>query len=377
MGKIVMGYWDCPVCGNKGIAGNVMNCPACGRARGDVKFYMKNNADVTGRDAENRGDIEYLSEEQKQQIGDNPDWYCSFCNSLNKDHAAFCSNCGASRESSESNYFDQLKKRQEAEQAEKAAQPQPRTQQPKKKSRLPLLLVIAVVVIGLFVWWMNGSDTHGDLRVTELAWSRTIPVEQNIQYTESGWEIPAGGQEVRRERAIHHYDQVLDHYENVEVERSREVLDHYETSYTYSDRGNGSFEEVEHQTPVYRTEYYTETVSQPVYVPVPRYQTRYTYTIWRWTKTREANASGRGSDHEAAWPDPALAEDEREGTNRTESYTFSVVDPKDKTTTWRLAEDDWRKIEVGNQLTITTQHGSGESWIVDAKGNRLYRIYNR
>ena len=45
MGKMVMGYWDCPVCGNQGIAGNVMNCPACGRARGDVKFYMKGVAE--------------------------------------------------------------------------------------------------------------------------------------------------------------------------------------------------------------------------------------------------------------------------------------------------------------------------------------------
>ena len=114
MGRTVMGYWDCPVCGNKGIAGNVMNCPSCGRARGDVKFYMKDNADQSTREENERGDIEYLNEDQKQQFGKNPDWYCSFCNSLNKDNAAFCQNCGASRESSESNYFDQLKKRQEA-----------------------------------------------------------------------------------------------------------------------------------------------------------------------------------------------------------------------------------------------------------------------
>ena len=41
MAKLVMGYWDCPICGNKGIRGDVVNCPSCGRARGDVQFYVK------------------------------------------------------------------------------------------------------------------------------------------------------------------------------------------------------------------------------------------------------------------------------------------------------------------------------------------------
>ena len=58
---------------------------------------------------------------------------------------------------------------------------------------------------------------------------------------------------------------VLDHYETVEVQRSRLVLDHYETSYTYEDDGLGHFIEVPHELPVYRTEYYTETVQQPIY----------------------------------------------------------------------------------------------------------------
>lgn len=168
MGKMVMGYWDCPVCGNQGIAGNVMNCPACGRARGDVKFYMKGVAEDEIREAGETGGIEYLNEDQKQQFGKNPDWYCSFCNSLNKDNAAFCQNCGASRESSESNYFDQLKKRQEAEAAEKAAQPQPQATRQAKGSKKPLLIaaVVILAIIGIFTY-LNGNKTQGNLTVTE------------------------------------------------------------------------------------------------------------------------------------------------------------------------------------------------------------------
>ena len=374
MAKLVMGYWDCPVCGQKAVAGNIMNCPSCGRARGDVKFYMKDGAEETTREENERGDIEYLNEEQTQEMDRAPDWYCSFCNSLNTDHAAFCSNCGASRESSESNYFDQLKKREEAKRAEQAAQPKPAAQQAQKKSRLPLLLIIAAVIIGL-IFFMNGSSTQGDLQVTGVAWSRSIPVEQNLQFTESGWSIPDGGTEVSRAQAIHHYDQVLDHYEQYQVQKSRQVLDHYETYYTYADRGNGSFEEVAHERPVYRTEYYTETESRPVYRSVPRYATKYTYTIWRWKQTREAAASGQ--DQEAYWPELNLAEDEREGSPRSELYTFTVQDSKGSSRTWRLAEEDWKRIQVGGSLDISTKRGSGESWIVNEKGEKLVRVYAR
>ncbi len=373
MGRTVMGYWDCPICGNKGIAGNVMNCPSCGRARGDVKFYMKDNADQTTREENERGDIEYLSEEQAQQIGKNPDWYCSFCNSLNKDNAAFCSNCGATRESSESNYFDQLKKREEAEARERAAQPAA-VNQTKKKSRLPLLLIILAVIVALVVY-MSGSNTSGDLQVTGFSWSRSIPIEQNQQFTESAWEIPAGGTEISSRREIHHYDQVLDHYENVEVQRSRQVLDHYETYYTYTDNGNGSFDEVEHQRPVYETEYYTETVQQPVYVSVPRYATKYTYTIWRWVTAREATASEQ--NHQAYWPETNLAEDEREGSPRMERYYMTVRDEKDASRTWAFgSEEEWLRIPEDSRLTIKTQRGNGESWIVDEKGEKQIRVYS-
>ena len=374
MSRIVMGYWDCPVCGNKGIAGNVMNCPSCGRARGDVQFYMKDGAENTTREADERGDIEYLTEEQAQEIGKNPDWYCSFCNSLNKDNAAFCTNCGATREASESNYFDQLKKRKEAEAAEKAAQPQVRP--PKTKSRAPFFLIAALVLLAIFgIRYLSGNNTASGMKVTGIQWSRTIPIEQNIEYTESDWSVPAGGTLVSQKTELHHYDQVLDHYEDVEVQRSREVIDHYETYYTYTDNGNGSFEEVPHERPVYETEYYTETESRPVYVPVPRYQTKYTYTIRRWTPTREVTASG--GTHETYWPETQLASDEREGQNRRESYTFTVADEQGKAQVWQLAESDWMAVNPDDSLTISTPRTGGDSWIVDGQGNRSAQIRRR
>ena len=373
MSKLVMGYWDCPVCGNKEIRGDVANCPSCGRARGDVKFYLKNVEEGSSREENDRADIEYLTEEEAKYVSKNPDWYCSFCNSLNSDNAKFCGNCGATREDSEANYFDRLKKKQEEEAAELAAQPQV-SSQPQKGSRKPLVIVAAILlaIVALFVW-MNGNKTAGDLQVTALNWIRNINIEENRMFSESGWSLPDGAEQTDARQEIHHYDSVLDHYESVDVQRSRQVIDHYETYYTYEDNGNGTFTEVSHQRPVYETEYYTETVQQPVYRQVPRYATKYYYNIWRWTPSRDVTATG--TDHNVEWPVPELAENEREG-QRTEDYRFTVEHTKEKKSpeTYRLAESDWMNINVGDHLFITAKRSGADPYISNEKGDKIADI---
>ena len=370
MNKLVMGYWDCPVCGSKGIRGDVVNCPSCGRARGDVKFYMKDVAEGEIREENERADIEYLTEEQEKYVSRNPDWYCSFCNSLNSDNAQFCGNCGASRSDSEANYFDMLKKKQEQEAAELAAQPQV-SAGPQKKSRSPLLVfaLILAAVIALFVW-MNGNKTAGDLKVTSLNWARVIQIEANRQYSESGWNLPAGAELTETRRELHHVDSVLDHYESRQVQRSRQVIDHYETYYTYEDNGNGTFTEVPHERPVYTTETYWDTVQEPVYVQVPRYADKYYYTVWRWKPEREVTA--QGTDHNAAWPEFTLADNEREG-QRAEQYLFSVehTEKKESSATYQVDEEHWKTINVGDQIFITAKRTGADPYISDKDGNRI------
>ena len=382
MSKLVMGYWDCPFCGSTGIRGDVTNCPSCGRARGEVQFYMKDHAEGGSREENERADVEYLSEEQAKYVSKNPDWYCSFCNSLNSDNAQFCGNCGASRADSESNYFQMLERKKAREAAEAGTQSQ--AQAPQKQSRKPLLifLVILLAVVGLFVW-RNGSKTAGDLRVTALNWVRTINIEENRVYHESGWNLPAGAEQTAARNEVHHYDQVFDHYENVDVQRSRQVVDHYETYYTYSDNGNGTFTEVPHERPVYSTEYYTETVQQPVYRSVPRYATKYYYDIWRWTPSR--NVTSSGDSHETAWPDYTLADNEREG-QRTEVYRFTVEHTKDKKPpeTYRLDADEsndtghneqlWMDLNPGDMLFIKAKRSGANPCIVDENGQEIARL---
>ena len=147
--------------------------------------------------------------------------------------------------------------------------------------------------------------------ITSLNWIRRISIEEYQVFAESGWELPEDAEMTDVRQEIHHYDQVLDHYEDVEVQRSRQVVDHYETYYTYADNGDGTFAELAHKRPVYETEYYTEIEQKPVYTPVAKYATKYYYNIWRWVPARDV--TNAGEDHNAAWPEVTLAENEREG----------------------------------------------------------------
>ena len=84
MGKIFEGYWNCSYCGTNKIRGSIRNCPNCGKPRGnDVKFYM----DSTSQEVAN-----------SDKVNKNPDWLCSFCDSLNSDSIEICPSCGHSRE---------------------------------------------------------------------------------------------------------------------------------------------------------------------------------------------------------------------------------------------------------------------------------------
>ena len=370
MGRVLMGYWDCPYCDKKEIPGSQAKCPGCGRPRGDVRFYMKGHRENEVRREGEQWELEALSEEDAKYVSKNPDWYCSYCDTLNSDNASSCAGCGASRADSEQNYFDRKRRLEEKEQEQaQILAAHTASQKPKRPFAKPLLiLVIAVIALaGLFIY-LGGDSTRSGLTVSSVSWERAIAIEEYRMYQESGWSLPQGAELTDTRSEIHHYDSVLDHYENVEVQRSRRVLDHYETYYRYQDRGNGYFEEVPYQEPVYTTEYYTETERQPVYRQVPRYQDKYYYNIWRWTESRAATASG--DDQNPYWPDPQLTDGER--TGRTgEAYRFTVTDENGQTARYRVNEEAWRNLRVNEPITITSKRTGSDPHIAGPNGERI------
>ncbi len=361
MGKIIKGYWDCSSCGTTGISGDKRNCPGCGKPRGDdVKFYMK--------------DKTYLSDEEAAKVSREADWYCSYCGALNPADMEKCKGCGASKADSEKNYHDLRAEEQakaDAEAARKAERENAAKAEQRKaagKKRLIGLIAVAVVLIGIFAAIFMPRTTQAE--VTDISWERSIAVEQYQNVEESDWSLPEGANLHETKREVHHYDQVIDHYETDYVEKSREVIDHYETVYEYEDLGNGNFEEVSHEEPVYVTEYYTEEVERPVYRDEPVYQTKYYYDIWKWIEVRTSDSSG--NDHDAEWNVPTLASDEREGT-RTEAYGITVRNEKDETVSYRVEEEVWNDINVGDGIEIK-QHHDGSAEILGEGGSVIATI---
>ena len=352
--KIIRGYWDCSSCDTKGIRGDVRNCPGCGKPRGDdVKFYMK--------------DKEYLSDEEAAKVSHEADWFCEYCGALNSANDTKCKGCGAEKAASDKDYHDlrdaEDQKLYEKARKENLAREAEYKAKSRKRLKVVLAIIAAIVLAGVFMLMPKTSDAT----VTQLAWERTIPVEQYQDVEESDWELPAGANLHETKREIHHYDQVLDHYVTEYVQKSREVIDHYETVYEYEDLGNGNFEEVSHEEPVYVTEYYTEEEQKPVYRDEPVYQTKYYYDIWKWVEVRTSDSSGK--DHNPTWNEPTLASDEREGT-RTGVYTITVENKKGKATSYELEESAWNQVEVGDSLEIK-QHHDGAAEIKLAGGGTV------
>ena len=350
MGRIVMGYWDCPFCGNKEIRGDEAKCPSCGRARGDVQFYLKGYKEGASLTEEERQALgaETVDDKTAAEIGKNPDWYCSFCNSLNSDNAQVCGTCGASREDSEANYFQMLEKNKAKEAAELAAQPHP--SEPKKKR--PLWFWIAIVaVIGLLVYALWPKTVKG--QVTAVSWTRNIEVQAYQPFQESSWDAaPASAENVTTQIEARTYTRT--EYVQQAVTKTKQVQVGTVTKYRYRDLGNGLQEEIPYEEPVYEWQEYTDYVTVPVSVPYTVPETKYYYTVWRWTPARTETASGE--DQNPYWPEVTYGENEKEGT-RTEIYRFTATDDKGSPTTYRIlesthAESDWKNLPVGTKVKI-------------------------
>ena len=86
--------------------------------------------------------------------------------------------------------------------------------------------------------------------------------------------------------------------------------------------------------------------------------------------SRDVTASG--DDHNAAWPEVTLGENEREG-QRAEKYTFTAEHQKKNkpAETYRLAESDWLNLNVGDPIYITEKRTGAKPYISDEKGTKI------
>ncbi|HYN22670.1 MAG TPA: zinc ribbon domain-containing protein, partial [Thermoanaerobaculia bacterium] len=303
------GVWDCPHCGRKGNRGPEKYCGGCGAPRGeDVKFYLPEDApEVTEANALRRA-----------QAG--PDWTCPYCEADNPSDHAFCSSCGAARDGS--------KLRQVVEHRKDAAPPPPPP--PPAKAKIPLkkgcLIGCAGLAALVALLWFLGRPKETTLTVSGHRWQRTIAIEELRTVAEEGWEgeLPSGARTLSSEREIHHKNRVQISTET----RSRTVTERVQTGTERvkvgeRDLGNGYFEDIYEDRPVYEDREREETYEEPIFREDPVYRTRYRYEIEKWMPAREEKAGAQ--DREPRWPEPGLRPQQREG-QRSETYEVLFED---------------------------------------------------
>lgn len=302
--------WSCDYCGAN-VSGKYRDCPNCGRPRGKNTTF-----DVTKPG-------ETLTEEEvSKRCG--PDWLCECCDSLNSASLSECPSCGAPKGASK-NYFELKRIREESVRAEadkvesveqSSVVPAIYDDDDKKEEEkrftgeyleddtekyrsIPVVgndmpyrrrkrnksfnfmkaIAVAMTVAGsiglLSVLICALLPKEYSATVTDVSWERSINIEQQDTYHESGWSIPAGGRETSKEWKKSGTKKVIDHYDTRDVTKTKVVDDGYDITYDYVDNGDGSADKIEVRTPKTKTVTYTEKEEYPVYVDVDVYDWYY------------------------------------------------------------------------------------------------------
>jgi hypothetical protein len=339
--------WDCLYCGAQGNRGRDESCQNCGRSRpAETKFYLDDDEPIVE------------DEELLKEAGAGPDWVCAFCGTSNGAERVTCRSCGAepdadSHQQAVKEYAvgevpttgDMTVDERPPAPAESAAS--------SNRNRIILigLAAFAVLCIGLAAAFLIFGGREASASVSGFEWQRTVDVEAFQTVQEEDWSVPAGGRIQSERQEIHHYDEILDHYET----RQRQVQEQVQVgteSYVCGQRdlGNGFFEDVQCERPVYETQSRTESYEEPIYRQEPVYQTLYVYDIDKWIVVRTDEASG--NDHSPFWPRADLGVDEREG-QQSELYVVMFNDEEGETHRWETTLAQWQAYEMGQQVVLS------------------------
>lgn len=334
---VYIGRWDCTSCGYKGVKGPETECPNCAADRPkNVKFYMADDKDI----------VQDPSVLLRAKAG--ADWRCSYCGQNNPSTKSICKDCGNPKSLTDKKleikeYTTQHIPRSGDGTREKVTA-QPTQTTPKKFNKKGCFIGLAVVVILIIALsWSN--DIY--VTVEEFEWKRTITVEENRKVIEEGWNLPNSAQLISSGQAIHHYDQVLDHYET-RTRTQQRATGTEEYVCGKRDLGNGYFEDKYCTRTIYES--YEEEYQEPIYRKEPVYQTKYRYSIYRWLPTNAIITSG--NDHAPEWGNTTTITTQKSfrEAGRIGIYTIHVRDEKNEIHEHNISESEWERLEIGTQL---------------------------
>jgi hypothetical protein len=342
------GAWDCPACGQKRNRGPEKHCGACGSPRGtDVKFYLPEDSQ------------EITDEEELKKAKSGPDWNCQFCNGDNASYKAFCSGCGAGKDGSPPREVKFIPEGGESPVNEPVKEPvkDSTKESPKPSSTVTakgakggclalLMSFLLFMLIGCCCSSFFSKDTT--VTVNGFKWERTVEIEKLKTIREKAWEgqVPAGADIISKSKEIYKYEKVQTGTETkTKIVKEKVKTGTKKVKTGVKDMGNGYFEDVYKDEPVYETREKEVRTEEPVYKEKPLYKQRITYEIDKWTVGRTEKKSGQ--DQKASWPNVNLRSKEREG-KRTETYTVLCTDDQGKNLTYNAkSEQEWLSIEKG------------------------------
>jgi hypothetical protein len=338
------GRWDCPTCGGTANLGRDVRCPGCGEPRPEgVRFYLPaDEPEIDGDDHRGRATA-------------GADWICEHCSGSARSGLAHCPGCGAERGSSPEQRTAVHALGEVPRSGERrAAPPEPPPPASRRVGGAWRLAILLLAVGGGMQWW-NAPRTV-EATVAEKRWERSVVVERYRTVQEDGWTLPAGARQLRSERAVRDYRQVVDRYES----RTRQVSERVQVgtrSFTCGQRdlGNGYFQDVTCTEPTYETRYRTERYQEPIHRREPVYGTRFTWEIRRWVPEDTLRADGVDASV-PAWPEPPAGPELRAGA-RTEAYHLRFAAPRGRTYDRESDAAEYARLAPGERVRLGVRRG--------------------
>lgn len=354
--------WKCSTCQSKNL-GRYKHCQHCGDPKQeDEKFEsVADGAAVTDPDL------------IKHAVAGH-DWHCAYCGGSQRRLDGKCQNCSGAQEDSEPT---SSKKRESSTSTQTtysypASAPTSANQEAVDSysnswethtrevrqgrgrfSNNKSLIALATLVILTGGAWFLFRTTEKIVTVASVEWRHVVAVERYKIIPDSGFDENIPNDAFNRQsegRRVHHHDRVsCGTTEESYTEREQDGESCYTTPVRCSSNDNG-FETCSggdrECSPKYRNVTKYRTVTK--YCDEPRYETWYSWNVWRWRHQRYVEESGSSVD--TKWPSEEkinlqqgpLAESDQQNTalavgekerigSRTATYNVVFVDGKGKT----------------------------------------------
>ncbi|MGH1337819.1 MAG: hypothetical protein ACRBFS_16990 [Aureispira sp.] len=346
--SVYVGRWDCKSCGHKGILGPETECSSCGSDRPkDVQFYM---VDASEQVQEDR---------VLKQARAGADWRCSYCGQNNAATTTICKDCGNTKADGDATLAVRTYDAEEVPVSGKKAKrsEEEKNSPPQKKSKrgCGIAALVGLIIIGVLFYFGRSKEIL--VTVEGFSWERNIATEQERLVEEEDWKVPNRGNQLKSFRAIHHYDQILDHYETRTRTKKRATgTERYVCG--KRDLGNGYFEDKYCDRTLYES--YEEQYEEPIYRKEPVYKTKYRYSIYRWQKAPPLTTEG--SDHNPQWPNTRAIEQDprRRTTKQSGNYSITVRDDEGQVHAHTIPFEKWQPLQQGQQLKAKRGAATGK-----------------